>query len=80
MLQYLKFLEEESKSLMSWFSSNKIQANPEKFQAIEIDNKTYKQNIAFNLNGNKKCDNEVKLLGVTIDFKPDCNTHIYNIC
>ena len=29
-------LEEDSKSLISWFSSNKMQANPEKFQAIAI--------------------------------------------
>jgi len=37
---------------ISWLSSNKMQANPEKFQAIAIGNKTHKQNIAFNLNGN----------------------------
>ena len=47
-----KSLEEDSKSLISWFSSNKIQENPEKFQAIAIGNKTHTQNIAFNLNGN----------------------------
>ena len=40
-----------------------------------------KQHIVFNLNGNNiKCDEEVKLLGVTIDFKLDFNTHISNIC
>jgi hypothetical protein len=37
-----------------------MQANTEKFQAIAIGNKTHKQNIAFNLNGNNiKCDEEV---------------------
>jgi hypothetical protein len=76
-----KYLEEESKSLISWFSSNKMQANPEQFQAIAIGNKTHKQNITFNLNGNNiKCDEEVELLGVTIDFKLEFNTHISNIC
>jgi hypothetical protein len=55
-----KSLEEDGKSLISWFSSNKMQANTEKFQAIAIGNKTHKQNIAFNLNGNNiKCDEEV---------------------
>ena len=77
----IKSLEEDSGALISWFSSNKMQANPEKFQAIAIGNKTHKQNIVFNLNGNSiKCDDEVKLLGVTIDFKLDFNTHISNIC
>ena len=72
-----KSLEEDSKSLISWFSSNKMQANPEKFQAIAIGNKTHKQNIAFNLNGNNiKCDEEVKLLGVTIDFKHSYINHL----
>ena len=52
-----KSFEEDSKSLISWFSSNKMQTNPEKFQAVAIGNKTYKQNIAFNLNGNNiRCD------------------------
>ena len=37
----------------------------------------------FNLNGiNLSCEDEVKLLGVTIDFKLNFNTHtcISNIC
>ena len=35
----------------------------------------------FNLNGiNLFCEDEVKLLGVTIDFKLNFNTHISNIC
>ena len=29
-------LEEDSKSLINWFSVNKMQANPEKFQAISL--------------------------------------------
>ena len=58
-----------------------MQANPDKFQAIAIGNKTHKQNIVFDLNGSKiNCDDEVKLLGITIDFKLDFNKHISNIC
>jgi hypothetical protein len=37
-----------------------MQANIEKFQAIAISNKTHKQNVPFNSNGNNlKCDDEV---------------------
>jgi hypothetical protein len=74
-------LEEDSNSLINWFSANKMQANPEKFQAISIGRKTHDKNVMFNLNGiNLSCEDEVKLLGVTIDFKPNFNTHISNIC
>ena len=58
-----------------------MKANPDKFQAIAIGKKTKIENISFNLNGNIiKCEDEVKLLGVTIDFELSFNTHIANIC
>ena len=38
-------------------------------------------NISFNLNGNiVKTEDEVKLLGVTIDYELKFNSHITNIC
>ena len=38
-------------------------------------------NIVLDLAGNKiKCDKEVQLLGVTIDFELKFNSHISNIC
>jgi retron-type reverse transcriptase len=40
-------LEEDSKSLINWFSVNKMQANPEKFQAISLSKKTHDTNIIF---------------------------------
>jgi hypothetical protein len=74
-------LEEDSNSLINWFSANKMQANPEKFQAISVGIKTHDKNVMFNLNGiNLSCEDEVKLLGVAIDFKLSLNTHISNIC
>ena len=46
-----------------------MEANPDKFQAIAIGKNTKDENISFNLNGNIiKCEDEVKLLGVTIDL------------
>jgi hypothetical protein len=34
-------LEEDSNSLINWFSANKMQANPEKFQVISVGRKTH---------------------------------------
>jgi hypothetical protein len=33
-------LEEDINSLINWFSANKMQANPEQFQAISVGRKT----------------------------------------
>lgn len=74
-------LQRDSKSLIKWFHSNKMQANPEKFQAMAIGKKTMKQNISFNFDDVViKPENEIKLLGVDIDYLLNFNTHISNIC
>ena len=58
-----------------------MKANPEKFQAIAIGKKTRDQGITFNVNNNIiKCEESVKLLGVTIDFKLKFGIHISDIC
>ena len=58
-----------------------MEANPDKFQAIAIGKNTKNENISFNLNGNIiKCEDEVKLLRVAIDFELNFNIHIANIC
>ena len=68
-------------TLINQFSTNKMKANPEKFQAIAIGNQTKQQNLTFTLDGNKiECESEVKLLGVTIDFQLNFNEHVLNIC
>ena len=47
-----------------------MQANPDKFQAISVGRKTKDSNIDFNIdNFTIQCDEEVILLGVTIDFR-----------
>ena len=46
-----------------------MQANHEKFQAISVGRKMHDKNVMFNLNGiTLSCEDEVKLLGVTIEF------------
>ena len=58
-----------------------MKANPDKFQAIAIGKKTNKHNLTFNLNGNNiTCEDNVKLLGVTIDSNLNVNNHISEIC
>ena len=74
-------LENDSRILIKWFSDNQMQANPDKFQAIALGKKTHDANISFNLNDNViKCDDEVKLLGVTFDFMLNFKSHVLNIC
>ena len=72
-------LENDSLILIDWFTVNQMKANPDKFQAIAIGNKSHSGNISLNLKGNIiKCEDEVKLLGVTIYFQLKFNTHIAN--
>ena len=72
-------LEEDSLSLIQWFDDNQMKANPEKFQAIVLGNNPCK--ITFNIGTTKiDCQEEVDLLGVTIDFKLNFNSHISKIC
>jgi len=74
-------LEADSISLIQWFSDNKMQANPDKFQAISVGRKTKDSNIDFNIdNFTIQCDEEVILLGVTIDFRLNFDKHVSNIC
>ena len=54
-----------------------MKANPGKFQAIAVGKHTHSENICFNLGDDiVKCEDSVKLLGVTIDFKLDFDEHI----
>ena len=74
-------LVEDSTRFIQWFADNQMKANPGKFQAIAVGKHTHSENICFNLGDNiVKCEDSVKLLGVTIDFKLDFDEHISNVC
>jgi hypothetical protein len=46
-----------------------------------LEKKTKSQNLSFNLNGNKiVCEDNVKLLGVTIDSDLNFDNHISEMC
>jgi hypothetical protein len=50
-------------------------------QALAIGKKTFKEQICFELKGIKiKCEEHVKLLGVTIDYELTFDKHISEIC
>ena len=58
-----------------------MQANPENFQAMAIGKKSRDEFTSFSVNGTDVlCEQEVKLLGITIDFMLSFNTHISNLC
>lgn len=74
-------LESDSLKMLDWFDYNLMKANPDKFQALAIGKKTFDHKIIFELNGNRiECENDVKLLGVTIDYKLNFDKHISEIC
>ena len=71
----------DSLLLIKWFADNHIKANPDKFQAIAVGKRTKDENITFKLDDNIiKCEEHVKLLGVTIDFQLNFDLHISNVC
>ena len=77
----VEVLEKDSNSLIHWFHLNKMQVNPDKFQAMAIGTKTFSESISFNFgNVEIRPENEVKLLGVDIDYRLNFNSHIGNIC
>ena len=65
----IRKLSEDSVLLIRWFLNNKVKANPENNQAIAVGEKTKVEDITFNLDNNViKCEANVKLSGLTIDF------------
>jgi hypothetical protein len=77
----VKTLEDDSLSLINWFSQNQMKANPEKFQAIALGKKTHQQKLKFNFHDiTIECEDEVKLLGVNLDFLLNFNSHVTSIC
>ena len=74
-------LVDESIICIDWFKNNKMQANQDKFQAIMLGLQGFLNCKSLNLNGLEiKCEDSVKLLGVTFDFMLNFDIHMSNIC
>ena len=83
--KYLKttvsVLQSESMKLVTEFDNSRMEANPEKFQAIMLGLKGHENCLTLNVCGSKiKCEDTVKLLGVTFDYMLNFDNHISNIC
>ena len=71
-------LENDSKILLQWFSSNSLKANPEKFKLLLSSND---ENLSIHIDGNTiQNSKNNELLGVTIDNKLKFNSHVTDLC
>jgi hypothetical protein len=71
----------ERKQPMRFKTFNCWEANPDKFQAIAVGNKTHAKTPVFKIESAEiTCDEVVKLLGIDIDYQLNFNYHIKNIC
>ena len=76
-----KTLEKDGLTLIDWFDSNQMQANPDKFQAVAVGVKSFEQVKHFTLAGvDIPCEENVKLLGVELDFMLNFDKQIKNMC
>ena len=66
---------------IDWFKNNKMQANPDKFQATMLGILGFENCKSLIVDGTViKCEDSVKLLGVTFDYMLNFDNHISNIC
>ena len=72
-------MESELVTIVDWYALNGLQANPGKFQAMNLGKKNY--NFAFNIENVEFDKREsIDLLGVNLDNKLKFSKHIPNIC
>ena len=77
----VEVLERESGNLVEWFTQNQMKANPDKFQAVAVGERTHGERPTFRIGEAEiECDETVKLLGVDIDFRLNFDNQISNIC
>ena len=71
----------ESITCIDWFGNNKMQANPDKFQAIVLGKLGFENCKSPNTGDTEiKCEDSVKLLGVTFGYMLHFDVHSSNIC
>ena len=80
----LLLLKHESEVAVKWFSENQMIVNPDKFQAMILQNSRNSKNhepVKLEIESVKiETNNTVKLLGITIDKKLNFEEHISELC
>ena len=77
----LTVLEQKSRVLIDCFSRNRMKANPEKFQAFAMGEKTFEEKPTFKIGETEiECEETVKLLGIEIDYLLTFDTQVSNMC
>ncbi len=81
--QVVSKVEREVKDIMLWCNSNCMTANPDKFQGIQgiILGNVNLENQNFHIEGcivKPQC--EIKILGITIDFKLNFDSQMSELC
>ena len=76
----ISYSEVEGSILVDWFAANQMEANPGKFQGIAVVKKAHALKPTFNIQGaDIECTDDVKLLGVPIDYRMNFDKHISNL-
>ena len=77
-------LKHESEITVKWFKDNQTIVNPDKFQAMILQNSRNSKNyepVKLEIGSTKiETKNTVKLLGITIDNKLNFEEHISELC
>ena len=74
-------IQMETSLAISWFDTNSMRANPDKFQAIFPGNNIDPVKHSINVNNTFiKAMDHVKILGITIDSQLKFDKHISDIC
>ena len=78
----INILKQETNTAISWLTNNNMIANPETFHCIILTkNKADTSEIEVRISDKViKSEQNVKLLGVTIDNKINFDLHVSNIC
>ena len=81
MKKHIRRSSDDTHIVPNWFRINSMVANPGKFQIIFLGPSINNSNILFIVeNKHIKSNNEVKLLGITIDHKLTFTKHMKNLC
>ena len=73
-------LSADSEKAISWFNSNYLGANPDKFQCVIMDRKG-KVNVPVPVHGGTLASSgDLKVLGITLDTKMNFSPHVTEIC